>query len=54
MEIPNENSKSIIINFNKSYNSYCAYNDRYSCPVPPPENYLNVEILAEVMKFKDH
>jgi uncharacterized protein len=30
----------IIIDFNKSYNPYCAYNIRYSCPVLPDENLL--------------
>ena len=40
-----------IIDFNKSYNPYCAYNDRYSCPIPPKENRLNIEIKAGVKKW---
>jgi uncharacterized protein (DUF1684 family) len=38
----------ISIDFNKAYNPYCAYNHKYSCPVPPPENFLKTEIKAGV------
>lgn len=41
--------KKIIVDFNKAYNPYCAYNHKYSCPVPPPENFLNTEINAGIM-----
>ena len=34
------------IDFNLAYNPYCAYNHTYRCPIPPPENHLNVSILA--------
>lgn len=44
----------IVLDFNKSYNPYCAYNERYSCPIPPKENDLPVRIEAGVMAFKDH
>ncbi len=40
---------SIVIDFNKSYNPYCAYNYKYSCPIPPPENHINKAITAGVM-----
>jgi uncharacterized protein (DUF1684 family) len=40
--------KTIIIDFNKAYNPYCAYSKKYSCPVPPPENRLDLEIKAGV------
>ena len=43
-----------IINFNKAYNPYCAYNHKYSCPIPPKANQLNVEINAGVKAYKDH
>lgn len=42
----------ILIDFNQSYNPYCAYNHKYSCPIPPQENDLKVEIIAGVKKFK--
>jgi uncharacterized protein len=41
------------LDFNKAYNPYCAYNDRYSCPVPPRENHLTTRVLAGVRKFHD-
>ena len=43
----------IIIDFNKAYNPYCAYNYKYSCPIVPAENNLAIEIKAGVKKFHD-
>jgi len=42
---------TIVIDFNRAYNPYCAYNGRYSCPIPPDENHLDVEIRAGVMNY---
>jgi uncharacterized protein (DUF1684 family) len=40
----------IILDFNKSYQPYCAYNAYdYNCPIVPEENRLPVEIRAGVM-----
>lgn len=36
----------VTIDFNLAYNPYCAYNDAYSCPLPPGENWLTVPIRA--------
>lgn len=46
-------SKTVIINFNKAYNPYCAYNYKYSCPIVPLENDLAIEIKAGVKKFHE-
>jgi uncharacterized protein (DUF1684 family) len=46
-------SNVILIDFNKGYNPYCAYNHNYSCPKVPLENDLNIEITAGVKKFHD-
>ncbi len=48
LSIPEGNT--IIIDFNQSYNPYCAYSARYSCPIPPKENFLNTKVLAGVKK----
>lgn len=40
------------LDFNGSYNPFCAYNDGYICPVPPSENKLPVEILAGEKNYK--
>jgi uncharacterized protein (DUF1684 family) len=45
--------ETIVIDFNTSYNPYCAYNHKYSCPKVPLENDLNIEIKAGVKKFHD-
>jgi len=44
---------SIVIDFNTSYNPYCAYNHKYSCPKVPLENDLKIEIKAGVKKFHE-
>ena len=43
---------TIVIDFNKAYNPYCAYSDRYSCPITPRDNYLDIEVEAGVMAYK--
>lgn len=44
---------TIVIDFNTSYNPYCAYSPKYSCPKVPLENDLKIEIRAGVKKFHD-
>lgn len=39
-------STTITLDFNKAYNPYCAYTEKYSCPFPPPENLLKIPIPA--------
>ena len=46
LKIPQDST--IVLDFNKAYNPYCAYNHGYSCPVPPKENYLDIKIEAGV------
>jgi uncharacterized protein (DUF1684 family) len=52
MKIPKGNE--VEIDFNLSYNPYCAYGDIFSCPIPPEENHLDVEILAGVKVVEKH
>jgi len=42
----------LMIDFNKAYNPYCAYSDNWSCPIPPRENHLAVEIKSGEKAFK--
>ncbi len=42
---------SLQLDFNKSYNPYCAYANGFKCPVPPRENMLPVAIKAGEMNF---
>lgn len=46
LEVPS--GKELVIDFNKAYNPYCAYSHRWSCPIPPPENFLDIKIEAGV------
>ncbi|WP_092208922.1 DUF1684 domain-containing protein [Bizionia echini] len=41
----------MIIDFNKAYNPYCAYNAKYSCPIVPRNNYLDIKVEAGVKAF---
>jgi uncharacterized protein len=43
----------VLIDFNRAYNPYCAYNDQWSCPITPPENRLPVPIRAGEKLFTD-
>ena len=36
----------LLVDFNIAYNPYCAYNDTYECPFPPPSNRLKLEVRA--------
>ena len=49
MKTPKGNS--VAIDFNTAYNPYCAYNYKYSCPIVPLENVLDIDINAGVKKF---
>ena len=35
-----------LVDFNLAYNPYCAYNEKWSCPITPAENRLKVSIRA--------
>jgi uncharacterized protein (DUF1684 family) len=39
----------VILDFNKAYNPPCAFSPFATCPMPPRENILNVEITAGEM-----
>jgi uncharacterized protein (DUF1684 family) len=40
-----------LLDFNRAYNPYCAYNDDWRCPLPPAENWLQVAIRAGEKSF---
>ncbi|MDA1256369.1 MAG: DUF1684 domain-containing protein [Chloroflexi bacterium] len=43
----------IWLDFNYAYNPYCAYNDMWTCPIPPPENRISAPIRAGERAFSD-
>jgi len=42
----------VLVDFNQAYNPYCAYNERWSCPLTPFENRLKVPIRAGEKLFE--
>lgn len=42
----------VVVDFNAAYNPFCAYNEGYSCPLPPRENWLDVPIRAGEKQLK--
>lgn len=51
LNISDITGNSYVIDFNKSYNPYCAYTTGYNCPIPPIENDLPVAIQAGEMNY---
>ena len=41
----------IDLDFNLAYNPLCAYNEGWSCPIPPVENWLTVPIHAGELTY---
>ena len=41
----------LLLDFNKAYNPYCAYNPSYSCPIVPEVNHIPARIRAGVKRF---
>jgi uncharacterized protein len=44
---------TVILDFNKAENPPCAFTPYATCPLPPPQNRLNLAIEAGAMKY-DH
>jgi uncharacterized protein (DUF1684 family) len=44
-------ANTLLLDFNRSYNPYCAFKKGFNCPIPPGENALTVEIWAGEMDF---
>lgn len=49
-----ESPGPVILDFNTAYNPYCAYNSRYSCPIPPAVNTLDIKVSAGEKAYGDH
>lgn len=46
LDLEAEPDGTYVIDFNLAYHPYCAYADRYSCPLTPAENRLPLRIAA--------
>lgn len=43
----------VTLDFNRAYNPYCAYGDRWNCTMPPTENILSIPVPVGEKKYKD-
>jgi uncharacterized protein (DUF1684 family) len=43
-----------VLDFNKAQNPPCAFTSFATCPLPPPQNSLDVEIKAGEKRYGDH
>ena len=43
---------TVLIDFNKAYNPYCAYKEGYACPIPPIANHLDFAVAAGEMVYE--
>jgi uncharacterized protein (DUF1684 family) len=46
LDLEKSDAKEVWLDFNLAYNPYCAYNEAYTCPIPPKENNLSLRIEA--------
>ncbi|MFQ5998280.1 MAG: DUF1684 domain-containing protein [Candidatus Bathyarchaeia archaeon] len=52
LDIDESKDEKYVINFNVAYNPSCVYSEDYVCPLPPRENWLDVEIKAGEKNYK--
>ncbi len=46
LDVQPDESGSVVIDFNLAYSPFCAYDDGYSCALPPAENWMTVPVAA--------
>lgn len=42
----------VVIDFNRAYNPPCAFNAYTTCPLPPPENRLDLHVEAGELRYR--
>lgn len=47
-----KNDSEILLDFNLAYNPFCAYDEKFSCPLPPETNNIDFPILAGEKNYK--
>ncbi len=40
------------VDFNRAINPFCAYDEEFSCPLPPAQNWLSVAVTAGEMDYE--
>jgi uncharacterized protein (DUF1684 family) len=54
LQLDHHEPGKFVLDFNMAYSPMCAYNDNYSCPIPPKANRLNVKILAGEKNYREY
>lgn len=52
LDLSMPSGNTMLLDFNKAYNPYCAYNKKYSCPLVPSVNNLQTRVEAGVKDFQ--
>ncbi len=42
----------VLIDFNRAYSPFCEFNKKYTCPLPPEENWLGIAVRAGEKRLK--
>ena len=50
--VPGTRTEKVLIDFNRAHNPFCAYNEKYTCPFAPKENWLEIAIQAGEKRFR--
>jgi len=46
LDLQSDEQGRYVLDFNFAYSPYCAYDERWSCPIPPQENRLGAPVQA--------
>lgn len=49
-----DGADKMVLDFNRSKNPYCAYNDRWNCTMPPLDNTVSLKVTAGEKKYGKH
>ncbi|MBM4175823.1 MAG: DUF1684 domain-containing protein [Ignavibacteria bacterium] len=49
-----DSNGNVIIDFNKAYNPPCVFTPYATCPLPPPQNHLKLEVTAGEKTYGEH
>lgn len=42
----------VLVDFNRAYNPFCQFNEKYTCPFASEENWLEIEVRAGEKRFR--
>jgi hypothetical protein len=51
LDLEEPEADRFVLDFNRAYNPLCNYSPAFNCPIPPPENRLNVPIRAGELTY---